>query len=177
MEERTIQIQYEYDSYMKNISAMWDYTTKKNVKNILINFVLAISIMVFGVITELKDIRPIIIIMGFYYFMYMIIKCGNLYKIKKEYFRKGVNQAHELQANNEFYMYSFNDNTFEYKDEKRTYILKWELLRYYIVFKDSIMLFLEEDDKLFTSVNKSMISEDDFNYIESYLKEKLVLKK
>jgi hypothetical protein len=176
MKEKVVKIQFDYDSYVKSMTVAWDYSIKNIVRNYLIHSGVAISLMVLGGIIESRDLRPLLIIFGFCYFVYMIINWANFYKSKREYFRKILNIAHQYEAKKAQCIYSFNENTLEYKDEKQSSSLNWEFFESYMIFKDTIMIFLKADGNLYTSINNAMIDVDDFNDIKSFLKDKLPLK-
>jgi hypothetical protein len=161
---------------MTSLNTAWEYGVTKIIKNYIIHTVIPILLIITGFVFELKDLYPILLLLGFGYIFYMIVKWVNFYSGKKEYFKRCLDNANKHQPGEKYCSYTFNDKDFEYNDNKRVYKLNWELFEPYVIYKDTIMLIYKDNSTFFGAISKQEVSKEDFAEIREILNEKIGFK-
>ena len=167
-----------YKSLIKASMIKYEILTLKNRKTINRFLIITILILTSGFLIGVmgSESAEFIILLGF---LLLIIVSNLIMKrihLKKRYMQNVKQEIIELEKDGIDYNWQFSDFAVKYWDNKKSFELKWTAFKGYSIYKEHIILLLNDSNASFYVFGKTDNDDNDFEKIIEFAKMKLPFK-
>ena len=167
------------ESLVESSKILWKLFAKKNKALFLLEFVVGLGFITWGLLDNEYTFKGLNLIFSFGIacIFLSLIYYYHLYRNKKLYFRKVSWYLQKYKNSQSECIIEISDDFVRYEDFEKKNELKWSVFTSYKIISD--FLFLITDDLLLApiTINKKLITNDEFNAIIEFVKKKLPEKK
>lgn len=164
----------------KEISLIqWEILTLKNLKLIKRFLTATLIILTIGFITGIigSEYASFIIFIGVFALITVAILIIGRMHIKRRYRLRIKENIKKLEAIEMACSYTFSDKYVKYQDKEKDLKLNWAAFKCYSIYKDHIVLLLNNSATNFYTFGKSQFDDTDYEKILAFAKLKLQYKK
>ena len=172
MQEKVIQIPFNYNLLVSKQKTLWVLAFKKGAKGYYIYTAISIVVLIIGWFVDRKGGIPFLTLLGIGLLIYIIVKWYNVYHNWKTHFNnlKTYPYKHEKESLDQTFI--FSDDALQYQDINRLIRLNWIVFNPIETFNDIIILTVKETETTFT-FSKQELGNETYLEIEAILKEKI----
>jgi hypothetical protein len=172
MQEKTITIPFNRNSYLHKQKAVWMLIQKEVLGSYIIYSVVTIIVIVCAYFIDSRGGMPLLSIIALIMLISILTKYRELYLARKRFYGKARYTANKNEQENAYQTYTFSDEGLGYKDLHRRMQLSWVLFEPVEHFKKNLILRLTEDGQIFMMLSTDDIDYTSFEEIMEILKEK-----
>ena len=144
MQEKIIEIPFNYQNFMDSQKLIWSYSSKKFIQNHVLYTILGILVLSIGLKHDDKNGFPLLTALGGGFVYYILASWMGFYERRVRFFKRIKNYIDRNKQESRCCRFIFSDYGIEYQDHEKLYKLSWPLFRPYLIFKDNIMLTLKD---------------------------------
>jgi len=88
MQEKVIEIAFNYDRFIESQKLIWTESFRKNVKILTWHTAVSAAVVIISLSVKLNDFSPVIFLVSGGFFIYTLFKWWKVYKAKMAYFKQ-----------------------------------------------------------------------------------------
>jgi hypothetical protein len=169
MEEKIITIPFNSEEFIKNQKVAWSFSLKKVLNSYIVYTIIPITILLMGFLLDEVYINFV----GSLFLFYIILRWIELLKTQKKYFKKLGDVAKRYERETIDCTFTFSENGIQYVDKEKLYKMNWSLFNRCVVFKNTILLFARDTERVWFTFSENTIGEENYNEVYHILKDKI----
>lgn len=179
MESLLIKSELDKNSLMKVLQIRREILMLKSLKFTRNVFIVAVSILGIGFLTGIMggEYAVFVICLGILASIFAAILIMGRIHMKRRYREKIKEEVIEFKKTGSSCIYEFSDKTVKYQDDERNVVLNWSAFKAYSIYKDYVVLLLDDTLTSFYLFGRPDATNTDFERILEFAEMKLPFKK